>query len=90
MKIIFGLKSAQLAGSSDWDYAETHPLGGAETALLRMASTFRDSGHDVEIVYYPPVAEELRLLMAGKSCDIFINSRVIPAPSCSCPRRPEK
>jgi glycosyltransferase involved in cell wall biosynthesis len=89
VKIIFGLKSAELAGSSDWDYAETHPLGGAETALLRMASTFRDSGHDVEIVYYPPVAEDLRSLMAGKSCDIFLNSRVI-GPILQLPLPPGK
>ena len=87
MKIIFGLKSAQLTGSSDWEYAETHPLGGSETALLRMASTFRDSGHDVEIVYYPTAAEERSQLMAGKSCDIFINSRVI-APILQLPRGP--
>jgi glycosyltransferase involved in cell wall biosynthesis len=76
VKIVFGYKSDQLSGDPDWEYAETHPLGGAETALLRMASTFRELGHEVELVNYPSSANELRALMAGKGCDVFINSRL--------------
>ncbi len=79
MRIIFGLRSEQLLGISDWDYAETHALGGAETALLRMASTFRSLGHEVEVVLYPSSTKELRVQMAGKACDIFISSR-LPGP----------
>ena len=75
MKIIFGFKSDQLVGSPDWDYAEANPLGGSETALLRMASTFREQGHDVEVVNYPSSPEAFRESMAAKTCDIFVNSR---------------
>ena len=76
MKIVFGYKSDQLLGDPDWEYAETRPLGGAETAMLRMACTFRELGHEVELVNYPSSANELRSLMAGKACDVFINSRL--------------
>ena len=76
MKIVFGYKSDQLGGQFDWEYAETRPLGGAESALLRMACTFRDLGHEVELVNYPASANELRQIMAGKSCDVFVNSRL--------------
>jgi glycosyltransferase involved in cell wall biosynthesis len=79
VKFIFGFRSEQLNGSFDWDYGEAHPLGGAETALLRVASTFRDLGHDVELLNYPSSAVELRRAVAGKACDIFINSR-LPGP----------
>jgi len=76
VKLVFGFKSDQLAGNPDWEYGETQPLGGAETALLRMAVTFRERGHEVELVNYPSVASEIRELMADKSCDVFINSRL--------------
>ena len=76
MKIVFGYKSDQLGTDPDWEYAETRPLGGAETALLRMASTFRELGHEVELINYPSSASELRSIMSGKSCDVFVNSRV--------------
>src|SRR4051812_36545871 len=76
MKILFGYKSDQLTGNFDWEYAEQRPLGGAETALLRVASTFRELGHEVELVNYPTSASELRAVMAGKACDVFVNSRL--------------
>lgn len=76
MKIVFGYKSDQLGSDPDWEYAETRPLGGAETALLRVASTFRELGHDVQLVNYPASANELRSTMAGKACDVFVNSRL--------------
>ncbi|HKO49258.1 MAG TPA: glycosyltransferase family 4 protein [Polyangiaceae bacterium] len=75
MKLIFGFKSEQLAGNSDWEYAETQPLGGSETALLRMAVTFRDLGHEVEVLNYPPSIPEYQQLLAEKHCDVFVNSR---------------
>lgn len=89
MKLIFGFKSDQLGGDPNWEYAETAPLGGAETALLRMAVTFRDLGHDVELVNYPAAASELRELMADKTCDVFINSR-LPGPILALARAPGK
>ncbi|HET7542488.1 MAG TPA: glycosyltransferase family 4 protein [Polyangiaceae bacterium] len=75
MKLIFGFKSAQLAGNADWEYAETQPLGGSETALLRMAVTFRDLGHEVEVINYPPSIPEYQALLGSKQCDVFVNSR---------------
>jgi len=75
VKVIFGFKSNHLSGNEDWEYGETHPLGGAETALLRMAIALRDLGHQVELVNYPSTTNEIRALMAGKTCDVFINSR---------------
>jgi glycosyltransferase involved in cell wall biosynthesis len=75
VKLIFGFKSNHLSGNEDWEYAESHPLGGAETALLRMATALRDSGHEVELVNYPSTTNEIRELMSGKACDVFINSR---------------
>ncbi|HEX2673307.1 MAG TPA: hypothetical protein VHM25_20640, partial [Polyangiaceae bacterium] len=75
MKLIFGFKSNHLSGKEDWEYAESHPLGGAETALLRMATALRDQGHEVELVNYPSTTNEIRALMSGKTCDVFINSR---------------
>ena len=75
MKICFAFRSDQLAGNSDWEYAENNPLGGSETALLRMASTFRELGHDVEVVNYEPDRVAFRRLMAAKQCDVFINLR---------------
>src|SRR4051794_41692677 len=41
-----------------------------------MACTFRDLGHEVELVNYPSSANELREMMASKSCDVFVNSRL--------------
>ena len=77
MKILFAFKSDQLEGVSDWDYAETNPLGGAETALLRIASTFRELGHEIELLNCPSSTNELRAILAKKSCDIFISSRLL-------------
>lgn len=77
MKLVFGFKSDQLGAQPNWEYAETEPLGGAETALLRMAITFRDLGHEVELVNYPTTTTELRESMANKTCDVFVNSRVL-------------
>ena len=87
MKLVFGFKSDQLVGNPDWEYAETQPLGGAETALLRMAVTFRELGHDVELVNYPSVTSEVRALMAEKTCDVFINSR-LPSGILALPKLP--
>lgn len=87
MKILFGYKSDQLGDHPDWEYAETSPLGGAETALLRVASSFRELGHEVELVNYPSSASALRTLMAGKACDVFINSR-LPMGILALPQAP--
>ena len=89
MKILFGFGSTQLSETPDWEYPEEHPLGGAETAVLRVASGFRDLGHDVEIVNFPARTSEVREVMAGKSCDIFINSR-LPGPLLALKQAPAK
>jgi glycosyltransferase involved in cell wall biosynthesis len=76
MKFLFGFRSDQLVGPFDWEYAEANPLGGSETALLRVASTFRAWGHEVELLNYPADPGEFRRVVAGKSCDVFVNSRI--------------
>ena len=89
MKILFGLGSTQLSQAPDWEYPEENPLGGAETAVLKVASAFRDLGHDVEIINFPTRTSEVREVMAGRSCDIFINSR-LPGPLLALKQAPAK
>jgi glycosyltransferase involved in cell wall biosynthesis len=91
VKILFGFTSSQLGHSPVWDYPETNPLGGAETAVLKVASVFRDAGHEVELInYYDPARTvEYRQLMAGKHCDLFINSR-LPEPILALQTPPGK
>lgn len=51
------------------DYPELNPLGGSETAALRMAGVMRDAGHNVRVI-----TNENQL--KGLSCDVFVSLRV--------------
>lgn len=51
------------------DYPENNPLGGSETAALRMADCLRKTGHNVRIVTDD---NELN----GLTCDVFVSLRV--------------
>ncbi|HEX7557173.1 MAG TPA: glycosyltransferase family 4 protein [Leptolinea sp.] len=51
------------------DYPERIPLGGSETAALRLAETMRKIGHSVRII---TDNEQLN----GLTCDVFISLRV--------------
>jgi glycosyltransferase involved in cell wall biosynthesis len=52
----------------DTEWPEHHPIGGSETASIRMAAALRRLGFEVELV---TKAENLR----NHSCDVFIASR---------------
>ncbi len=49
--------------SQDLDWCERHPLGGTETAVLRMAAALRRQGHEVTISGEPA------------SCEVFVAVR---------------
>ena len=51
------------------DYPELNPVGGSETAALRLAQVFRDTGHNVRLLTNE---SDLR----GLSCDVFVSLRV--------------
>jgi glycosyltransferase involved in cell wall biosynthesis len=53
----------------DLEWPELHPIGGSETASIRMAAALRHMGFEVELLTRP---EKL----AGHDCDVFIASRV--------------
>jgi glycosyltransferase involved in cell wall biosynthesis len=68
MKIEFLIISPHKEKVLDTSYSENHPLGGSETAALRMVDYFRSLGHEVKIITN---GEEVR----NDTCDIFIALR---------------
>jgi hypothetical protein len=52
----------------DLEYCEMHPVGGSETAALRMVSALRKMGHEARIV------TEVERLEEGM-CDVFVSLR---------------
>lgn len=52
----------------DWSVCETKPLGGSETAALRMASVLKEAGLQVKLV------SDIRQFQDGE-CDVFIAVR---------------
>jgi glycosyltransferase involved in cell wall biosynthesis len=69
LDIVFNIVSAHGERLHEPDYPEINPLGGSETAALRMAGQFRLLGHDVRII-----TDEAQLI--GLTCDVFIALRI--------------
>lgn len=67
--IVFFIFSNHKDNLLDPDYPETHPLGGSETAAIRMAASLRAMGHTIRII-----TDQNSL--QGLTCDIFISLRV--------------
>ncbi len=53
----------------NWDYPETNPLGGSETAALNMAAALKRLGFDVTLITN-------QTDLPGHQCDIFISLRL--------------
>lgn len=53
----------------DLEWPESHPLGGSETAALRLAQALKDLGENIQII-----TDEEQL--AQHHCDIFISPRI--------------
>lgn len=70
MKIQFLIFSPHQEKILDTDYPEKNPLGGSETAALKMVALLRNQGHQVEILIHPDQAQ-------NNSCDIFISLRIL-------------
>jgi glycosyltransferase involved in cell wall biosynthesis len=51
------------------DYPELNPVGGSETAALRLAQAFRDMGHSVRLVTDTNQ-------IPGLSCEVFVSLRL--------------
>ena len=69
MKITIFINSLLGNALQDLDWPETHPLGGSETAALRLAQALRHLGETVQIL--TEVSQ-----LPGHRCDIFIALRV--------------
>lgn len=68
MHFLFFVHSSHGEALQDLEWCEEHPLGGSETAVLRMATALRELGHSVELI-----TEGEKLLTA--SADVFISCR---------------
>ncbi|MES2310595.1 MAG: glycosyltransferase family 4 protein [Verrucomicrobiota bacterium] len=68
MKIEFLIISPHKEKILDTAYPETTPVGGSETAALRMIDFFRSHGHEVKII---TEGDQVR----NNTCDIFIALR---------------
>lgn len=68
MKIVIWVISAHGARIQDPEYCESHPLGGSETAAVKMAECFRKMGETVEIYTDAEIQSDFR-------CDVFISLR---------------
>lgn len=68
MHFLFYVRSAHGEALQDLQWCETHPLGGSETAALRLAAALQKRGHEVEI------ATEIDQL-PGRRADVFITLR---------------
>jgi glycosyltransferase involved in cell wall biosynthesis len=68
-RITFFENSAHGDAVKDPEWPEQHPIGGSETATIRLAAVFRSLGFEVRILTR---AEELK----GHACDLFISCRV--------------
>lgn len=68
MHFLFYVNSPHGEALQDLEWCETHPLGGSETAVLRLASALKKIGHRIELVTR---AEQL----TGRSADVFVSCR---------------
>ncbi len=69
LDIVFLIISPHSDRLHEVDYPELNPLGGSETAALRMADSLRSLGHSVKIV-----TDEG--MLPGMHCDVFISLRI--------------
>jgi glycosyltransferase involved in cell wall biosynthesis len=68
LNICFAVNSKFGDAILDPDYCETHPLGGTETATIKMAQCLGQAGHQVRIVTQPDQ-------LAGLKPDIYVAVR---------------
>lgn len=68
MHFLFYVNSPHGDALQDFDWCETHPLGGSETATLRLAAALQKQGHRVELV-----TDRDRL--AHCRADVFVSCR---------------
>lgn len=69
MDVVFFIYSGHGERLHEPDYPENNPLGGSETAALRMAGVMRDNGLNIRVI-----TNENQL--KGLSCDVFVSLRV--------------
>jgi glycosyltransferase involved in cell wall biosynthesis len=69
LDIVFYVMSSHGERLHEPEYPELNPLGGSETAALRLAETMRSLGHIVRII-----TDNVNL--KGLACDVFISLRV--------------
>jgi glycosyltransferase involved in cell wall biosynthesis len=68
LNICFAVNSKRGGAILDPDYCEEHPLGGSETAVIKMTQCLRQLGHQVQIVTRPSE-------LAGLKPDIYVAVR---------------
>jgi glycosyltransferase involved in cell wall biosynthesis len=69
LDIVFFVFSGHGERLHEPDYSELNPLGGSETAALRLAQVMRDNGQNVRLI-----TNENQL--KGLSCDVFVSLRL--------------
>lgn len=69
MKIAFLVFSPHGDALVEPDWCEYHPLGGSETAAVRLASALRNLGQDVTVLTHPSQ-------LVGKTWDVFVSLRI--------------
>jgi len=69
LDIVFYILSSHGERLHEPDYPELNPLGGSETAALRLADTLRQMGNQVRIITDAD-------LLNGLTCDVFVSLRV--------------
>ena len=67
LDLVIFLHQKENAYLDDWEWMETHPMGGSESSVLHLAREFRAQGFNVR------VTNEIEDL--NKKCDIFIATR---------------
>lgn len=68
MKIAFLVFSPHGDALADPDWCERHPVGGSETAAIRLASALRGLGQEVSVITHPS-------LLANQAWDVFVSLR---------------
>ena len=69
MDILFFINlSGRKIVSTSPEICEMEPMGGSETAVIRLSAALRRLGHQIEIITTP---EELK----GRSCDVLVACR---------------
>lgn len=69
LDIVFFVYSGHGEKLHEPDYPELNPVGGSETAALRLANVIRDLGHNVRLITTEGGLRDL-------TCDVFVSLRV--------------